>query len=207
MMNKIHALLIRYLTIECYDDIFIKNEFKNFNLITLDKKSSSTGKYHQRENGEVDTIAEHTYEMIYIATKVFPMFGKDKTKGLNENSIGLNTLLLSIYFHDLFKYGLDETSMHTLKNHDELAGQFILKNKSIFENHTIFDKFYDSVRFHSGRWSTNFNNDLFTQLPFFVHITDMLSTNNCIKILDIDIEKLFKNNEEKYEIYKKLLIG
>jgi len=202
-MINLHALLIRYLTIECYSELFLNNGILTNKIFKdiFNKKSSSTGKYHQRENGEVDTIGEHTFEMLYAATKIFSLFGIDKENGIIENSSSLNTIILAIYLHDILKYGENNENTHTAKNHDEIAGIFIFQNKSIFEKHTNFQKLYDAVRFHSGRWSTNFDNKLFTNMPFFTHVLDMLSTYNCLKIEKINIDELFKNNDDKLSLF------
>lgn len=199
----LHALLVRYLTIECYTELFLNDGIMTNDIFKdiFNKKSSSTGKYHKRDNGEVDTIGEHTLEMLYAATKIFPLFGTDKQNGISENSSALNTIILAIYLHDILKYGMNNELIHTTNTHDELAGFFVFQNKLIFEKHTNYQKLFDAVRFHSGRWSTNFKIELFTNMPLFTHMLDMLSTNNCLKIQKIDIPELFKNNEEKLGLF------
>jgi hypothetical protein len=147
-----------------------------------DKPSSSSGKYHLRENGKPDSIADHTYEMLYACTKVM-RFLKIKTKTADSD-----VLLLAIYFHDSKKY-IDINAPHTDRRHDKMIGNTMLLNKNYFlkfltENQaTSLEKI---TRFHSGIWSTDFGPhdslNKFTPEMLFVHILDMLSTNNCLKV-------------------------
>jgi len=148
------------------------------------RPSSSTGKYHRR-NGSVLSIYDHTYEMLICCIRLFSVFNVEiKTKKAD-------ILLFSILLHDAFKYGIDNpfSSQYTDKAHDRLAADIVNDNKSVFMR--IFSEeevnlLEQCLRYHSGRWSsdagTAFN---FTGMPaevFFVHILDMMSTNNLLDI-------------------------
>ena len=60
-----------------------------------DRPSSSTGKYHQKANGEVPSIIEHTFGMFYAATKIIRLFGHAKLSTQNDAIlIGIIQILL-----------------------------------------------------------------------------------------------------------------
>jgi hypothetical protein len=147
------------------------------------RPSSSTGKYHNDENGKTKTVGEHTYEMLQACIGIWRMFDvKSKTE---EGDI----LLLSIIFHDAFKYGKNpESRNYTDNSHDKLCADLIQKGKNTFlkfMNEDSVSVLEECIRFHSGRWSTNAQKNFdFRKLhpfTFFVHTLDMLSANNLIK--------------------------
>jgi hypothetical protein len=144
--------------------------------------SSSTKKYHKKENGDNQRLEEHVYEMLKGGAKIYRLFGDD-IKSPHKDAV-----LLSIVLHDSLKYGPKGDSTHTLRNHDSLGGDIISKNKDTFlrflsENE--FNILEESIRFHSGRWSTeakkDFNFKDYRLETFFLHMLDMLSSNDCLK--------------------------
>ena len=150
--------------------------------------TSSTGKYHQKKDGRVPSCAEHVYEMLYAATKMLRAFN------INKKTSDCDMVLLAVVWHDAFKYGKFGSAKHTDKKHDTIMGDVIAENESILKE--IFSdeqvKILElMVRFHSGKWSTNNNNNdelNFSEFPHYVlliHTLDMLSTANCL-ITDID---------------------
>ena len=149
-----------------------------------EKPTSSTGKYHKKQNGTVPNISEHTYQMLSAGTKLFRMFNIDK------NSTDADTLLFGIALHDSLKYGKDGFIKHTIKSHDRDAADMILKNKQTFLkllNENQFNTLEESVRYHSGQWSSDvkskkdFDFKDYKPKTFFVHILDMLSTADVLK--------------------------
>ena len=152
-----------------------------------ERPSSSTGKYHKKDNGIVQTIADHTYEMLYVCEKCIKIFNiPDKTR---ESDV----LYLGIILHDRFKFGIHNPlyAKHTDRNHDRIAANTVIYNKDKFskilsENQII--KLEEMLRFHSGKWSsdatTNFSFKNLKPETLFVHILDMLSTNNLLKVGD-----------------------
>lgn len=150
------------------------------------KPSSSTGKYHLDDNGKVHSVIEHTYEMLFVCTKIMKLLKVDpKTKNCD-------ILLLSILFHDAFKYGLNNplTRYYTVKNHDKISGDCISSQKNLFRQYyddKEIEVLEECVRYHSGQWSTDIddkNKFTFSKLnpeTMFIHMLDMLSTNNCLK--------------------------
>lgn len=149
-----------------------------------EKPTSSTGKYHKKDNGSVPTIGEHTFEMLYAAKKVISMFGVNKKTGY------LDSLMLSVALHDILKYGANGKRNHTLNDHDRLIADEILGNPKIFlkiMDENEFNNLVDSLRFHSGRWSTDSDMENFKfsdrcSEAMFIHMLDMLSTKDCLKI-------------------------
>jgi hypothetical protein len=150
------------------------------------KLSSSTGKYHKKAGGYVPSVAEHTHEMLYAAVPLLSMFN------IKSKTLEADTLLLSIALHDSCKYGISSNSLFntfTDNRHDKNTADIILEGKETFLklfNEEQFNLLEESVRFHSGRWSTDADKDFsFSKLnpiTMFVHMLDMLSSRNLIKI-------------------------
>ena len=148
------------------------------------RPSSSTGKYHRR-NGSVLTIYDHTYEMLVCCTRLFSIFHiTPKTKKAD-------ILLFSILLHDAFKYGINNpfSAQYTYNAHDRLAANIVNENKAVFMR--VFSEeevnlLETCLRYHSGRWSADAgSNFTFSTMPaevFFIHLLDMLSTNNLLDI-------------------------
>lgn len=164
-----------------------------------DRLSSSSKKYHQDENGHVRTIGEHTYEMLYACSKTLRMFR------VNNRCKEGDLLLLSIFLHDAFKYGIDDplNTRHTDRTHDRIIGNTISRSKDKFSR--IFDDKQVTLmehitRYHSGIWSTDANESFTLKSldpeALFVHILDMLSANNCLKI-PIAVEEIQDNDKTK----------
>ena len=148
------------------------------------KPTSSTGKYHKKLNGDVPDIAEHVYQMLYVAEKMLRMFG------VNSKTPDGDKILIAVALHDSLKYGNLGTRKHTDKEHDKLAADMIASNEGTFKKLFTDEQFYtleEAVRFHSGRWSTDIpKNEKFEWSnlrpeTFFVHLLDMLSTADLIQ--------------------------
>ena len=147
--------------------------------------SSSSKKYHKRDNGEVDTIEEHTYEMLYCCIKIMSIFDiQPKTKDCD-------LILISILLHDSCKYGLESPleRLHTEKTHDRIIGNLVNLSRNTFLKYFSNDEVYlieGMTRFHSGRWSTDADNDFsFKKLDpkiLLIHFLDMCSAKNILKI-------------------------
>ncbi len=149
-----------------------------------DRPSSSSLKYHKRDDGSVPSIAEHTVEMLIAADKIKRMFGNFPVP-VEET----DALFLSIALHDAFKYGPSpKHEAHTTKDHDKLAGDFIVDAmEDVFiphlgkENAALLE---NCVRFHAGRWSTDdgFVDGKIFRFVDLVHTLDMLSRANKLKL-------------------------
>lgn len=164
-----------------------------------DRPASSSGKYHLDEDGHVHSINEHTYEMLHAASKLIRMFG------VVEKSYDADIILLSVLLHDSLKYGKEpQNRPHTDNKHDQLIGDVVMKNKAFFmqlyseEQVNILE---ESVRYHSGKWSTDlksngkvFDSKGFNFQTLTLHILDMLSTNNCLRVPSNGNSVLRENN-------------
>lgn len=148
--------------------------------------TSSTGKYHKKQNGDIPDIAEHVYQMLYAAVKVLRMFNaKPKTTDADK-------ILMAVALHDSLKYGNLGTRKHTDYQHDKLAADMIASNRDTFSKLLTEDQLHtleEAVRFHSGQWSTDIpKNEKFDwstsglkMETFFVHVLDMFSTADIIQ--------------------------
>lgn len=151
-----------------------------------ERPTSSTGKYHKKQNGDVPDIAEHVYQMLYAAVKTMRMFNA------KPKSVEADKILLAVALHDSLKYGNLGTRKHTDYQHDKLAGDMIASNRETFLklfNEEQFHVLEESVRFHSGQWSTdvpknkkfNWSSSNLNMETFFVHVLDMFSTADLIQ--------------------------
>lgn len=148
------------------------------------RPTSSTGKYHVKKEGYVPSVAEHTYEMLHASKKVMKLFN------IEPNTTDADVLLLSVALHDLFKYGVNPDKRKYVDNsHDKIVADKIRENKEILLKLLSVDQFEtleEAIRLHQGRWSTEAVNKFdFNKLhpyTFFVHILDMLSANDCLRI-------------------------
>ena len=151
-----------------------------------DRLASSTKKYHLREDGSVPNVEDHTLEMLYAASKVLSLFNiEKKTKDAD-------IILFSVLLHDAFKYGVQpQNNPHTHRHHDKIAAETIRAARWLFQKDNYTDNQLDileeAVRHHAGRWSTDLNKENFDSKKFnlqtiFLHILDMLSTHNCLRM-------------------------
>ena len=148
------------------------------------KPTSSTGKYHKKQNGDVPVQAEHVYHLLYSTVKLFRMFN------IQPNTSNADKLLFAVALHDSLKYGELGTRKHTSKTHDKDAADMVSQNKDTFEKIMTEEQFFvmeEAIRFHSGQWSTDVpRNKEFTfkdynPETFFIHILDMMSTADLIQ--------------------------
>lgn len=151
-----------------------------------DKSTSSTGKYHKKNNGDIPDIAEHVYQMLYATVKLFRMFD------ITPKTTDADTMLMAVALHDSLKYGNMGTRKHTDTQHDKQAADMIASNKETFMKLLTEEQVYtleEAVRFHSGRWSTDvpknenfdWSKSKLRMETFFVHMLDMLSTADLIQ--------------------------
>lgn len=151
---------------------------------TWDKPTSSTGKFHKKMNGDVPSQGEHTYHLLYAATKIFRMFD------IQSKTTDADKMLFAAGLHDSLKYGNLGTRKHTDRRHDKEAADMVSSNKNTFLKVLTEDQFYsmeEMVRFHSGRWSTDvpkdkkFNFNDYNPETMFIHLLDMMSTADLIQ--------------------------
>lgn len=149
-----------------------------------DKPTSSTGKHHKKKNGHIPTNAEHTYHLVYAVTKISSLFNVYMLSSDGDK------LLFSAALHDSLKYGTLGTLKHTDRKHDKNAADMVSQNKKTFEKIMSEEQFFvleEAIRFHSGRWSSDvpknkkFDFKDYNPETLFLHILDMLSTNDLIQ--------------------------
>jgi len=157
-----------------------------------DKPTSSTRKYHKKENGSIPNIDEHVFEMLYATIKIIRMFGIEK------NTTQGDSLLMSIALHDSMKYGNFGDNPHTDVKHDKRIADLVCSNKDKFLelfNENEFQVLEESLRFHSGRWSSDvgnsnkFNFKDYNPETLLVHFMDMMSTADLIKVWGKDLKE------------------
>jgi hypothetical protein len=145
------------------------------------KPSSSSGKYHLNTAGTVDSLEEHTLDLMRFVDKLATIFGGTK----EEQHYDL--LLLAAALHDSQKYGHDNSLKHTTKEHGVITANLIRKKGpelglSDYEVETLSG----IVEVHDGRWATcnpnsGFKPITFTQLQLFLHVADMASSRRILK--------------------------
>lgn len=166
-----------------------------------DRSSSSSLKYHKRDDGSVPSIAEHTVEMLIAADKIKRMFGNFPVP-VEET----DALFLGIALHDAFKYGMKpEKEEHTTKDHDRLAGNFVNDMEDILITHLGKENaglLEDCVRFHAGRWSTDrgWGNAAAIRFVELVHTLDMLSTADKLKLTPEQIGEYLGRDPEPQSV-------
>jgi ssDNA-binding Zn-finger/Zn-ribbon topoisomerase 1 len=175
VMEEMDALLKANLSPESFKYwIDLRNNLPDI----WDRPVSSTGKYHRRADGSMPTIAEHTYEMVYVGTKTLRIYG-------DTNTPETDALLVGLALHDSLKYGADGDRQHTTNNHDELIADRIKQERLAIPS-TINDKVLEeTVRYHAGRWASKtkgYDLESINLMIFFVHTLDMLSTADCLKV-------------------------
>jgi len=179
--GRVKEILNRNMTERCYK----LWEGLNQMLPTIyNKPTSSTGKHHKKLNGDVPSQAEHIFHLIYSAEILLRMFN------INPKTSEADLLFLAISLHDSLKYGDHGSRKFTDKTHDKLAADMIEGNREallkIFEDEKV-SILAEMVRFHSGRWSTDVPRDgkfdfrNFHPYTFFIHMLDMMSTNDLIQ--------------------------
>lgn len=149
-----------------------------------ERLTSSTGKYHKKLNGEVPNLAEHVYQMLYATVKLLKMFSVEK------NTTDADKFLIAVALHDSLKYGMLGTRKHTNYAHDKEAADMVASNKDNFLRLFTEEQFYvieESIRFHSGQWSTDVPKDKkfdfkdYNPETLFTHMLDMMSTADLIQ--------------------------
>jgi hypothetical protein len=134
----------------------------------------------------VDTIEEHTEEMLYSCIELLSIFNiEPKTKDCD-------VIMLGICLHDACKYGVENPleRLHTDPNHGHLISDIINRSKDTFLKHFSNDEILlleGITRFHDGRWGKDWKENEISWKKLdpkilMVHILDMCSARNLLKI-------------------------
>jgi hypothetical protein len=149
--------------------------------LPFDKPSSSSGKYHLNTAGTVDSLEEHTLDLLRFVDKLVSVFGDTK----EEQHYDL--LLLAAGLHDVNKYGNMNERRHTTKEHGVITANLVKERGIDFGlNDYEIETLYGLIAMHDGRWSTANPNTgykpiTFTQLQLFLHVADMASSRRILK--------------------------
>jgi len=180
-IEKIDQILKKHLTENSFELwIAIRENISNK---CWNKPTSSSGKYHKKEDqgGRVPSVSEHTFEMMYAADKIIPMF---------EGNLNKDIVFLSLALHDAYKYGLVKTCMSTEAKHDKIIADIIKNNQKTFSqalNERDTSILEEAVRRHMGKWGTDapkdFSYEKYSPLVLFLSTLDMMSSKNLIKVL------------------------
>jgi hypothetical protein len=155
---------------------------------TLSRPTSSSGIFHNRDDGSVPTILSHVTTILDACYKT--MISYD----VKPKSSDADLLALAILLHDIYKYGRRNELFNSTYTHDELVASKVWESREMFIE--ILSDYQikiltDIVQFHMGRWASYFkykgNNELdfwkmgFHPFVYYVHLLDMLSSRNCLK--------------------------
>lgn len=139
--------------------------------------ASTTGKHHPKFALGKGGLVRHTKAAIKIAENLL---------NLRQNwELPFDEIIIALIFHDSFKLGENPPAEYTVKNHPELASEFIL--------HYAFSKRYVNIAFelmgiarmigsHMGEWGPMI---LESEAQEFVHMCDYLASR---KFMEIEIE-------------------
>lgn len=203
--TKAKALLSAAMTKPGYE--LLQNEMK---LLpgTWNRFASSSRKYHRKKDGTVPSIIEHTYEMLEAAlmpaeSPMLCLLGVERPVPWGE-SLPVDMVCFAIMLHDSLKYGPKDISIvgssegdnvariarHTTNKHPKLIADWVQIRQKLYEKHfnspVQVDMIIEALRFHAGLWSPEAG-ELFTwrnkfPLSFFVHMLDMMSAGDKIKV-------------------------
>jgi hypothetical protein len=147
--------------------------------LAFDRPSSSSGKYHQNSTGHVDSLEEHTLELMLFVDKLARIFGDSKQEQFYD------PMLLAAALHDVQKYGERNQAPHTTKEHGRITADAIRQCGTEYGlTPEEVDLLAGLILYHDGRWnSTNpgYKPIVFTQLQMFLHIADMASSRRILK--------------------------
>ncbi len=154
-----------------------------------DRPTSSSGKYHKKEDGSIPSNAHHVFEMLFSASKIIRMFGGELVSTQND------IYFMSVVLHDCMKYGKKGNTPHTYNYHDRGMADLLEKNRNALLKHfseAEMEMMIIGVRYHSGQWSKSipkgeiFRFDDYPPIVLFIHTLDMLSTADCLKFPIVD---------------------
>lgn len=138
--------------------------------------ASSSGKYHPEFALGPGGLVMHTKAVVYFLYELF------RSEMYNIDEYHQDLLYLSAIAHDIKKYGESTNTGHTVKNHPELASNFIEKvnkeNKNILKKKDV-DFIKDCVNKHMGIWGDIKPED---ECEKILHIADLLASRREIDI-------------------------
>lgn len=160
----------------------IKNdEIRNFCELLLtdandyffEKPASSTGKYHPKYALGNGGLARHSIAVALIMNDIL------ETNCYKFTSDEKDLLICAAIIHDIKKYGNGNSSF-TVKNHPELAGDYVInesKNAKLKSEYAVFIS--EAVLTHMGQFG---NEEPKTDAQKLLHIADCLASRKYIEV-------------------------
>lgn len=133
----------------------------------FENAASSTGKYHPQYALGNGGLARHSITVALIMNDILETNCYDFTR------IEKDLLICAAIVHDIKKYGNGNSSF-TVKNHPELAGDYVIeecKKTNLKSDYAIF--IYDAVLTHMGQFG---NIQPHTDAQKLLHIADCLAS-------------------------------
>ena len=166
-INKVEDEKLRVLVQDCVGDLP-----RHFWM----KPSSSTGKYHPKDEHLPGGLVLHTCRVVDTAIQLYESHYFDVSK---------DELIVTCILHDCARFGLDEKStMHSIKNHATM-GEWYFRTKSMEVDDTgkhivdygvpdeSLERIAQSIGRHMGRWYTPGPE---SPLDWIVHLADMVAS-------------------------------
>lgn len=138
--------------------------------------ASSSGKYHPDYARSHGGLALHTKAVIMFANEII------RTEMFEINEHEADLIRIACLIHDIKKYGDVKKNMHTLKNHPELASEYLQtiykKNKKLVNKEDV-DIISNMVISHMGIYGDIKPN---TILEKIVHIADSIASRKNVEV-------------------------
>ena len=142
----------------------------------FEKPASSSGKYHPEYSLGDGGLARHSMAVAIILNDIL------ETGCYKFSDTERDLLICAAIVHDIKKYGNGHTQ-HTVKNHPELACEYI-KNEGVgIVNEDLYDKVSELVETHMGQYG---NKKPKTTAQKLLHIADCLASR---RYLNMDFNK------------------
>lgn len=145
--------------------------------------ASSSGKYHPQFALEAGGLVMHTKVVVYFLKELL------RSELYSIDEYHQDMLILSAIAHDIKKYGDGNNTGHTVKNHPELASNYvekINKEKKILKNSDDIEYIKKCIITHMGIWGDIKPE---TEDEKLLHIADLLASRREIDIKFSEEEK------------------
>lgn len=144
--------------------------------------SSSTGKYHPKDEFVEGGLVIHTKRVVKIASHL--------CEALSIEFVEKDCIIAASIMHDLCKNGYPEDKGHTVEGHSylwsELARECVIKND--FLDNDSLKTISRLILFHMGKYDMPYVLDWQDELATVVHIADYLASREDV-IVEVDINE------------------
>ena len=145
--------------------------------------ASSSGRYHPQFALEAGGLVMHTKVVVYFLKELL------RSELYSIDEYHQDMLILSAIAHDIKKYGDGNNTGHTVKNHPELASNYVEKvnkEKKILKNSNDIEYIKKCIITHMGIWGDIKPE---TEDEKLLHIADLLASRKEIDIKFSEEEK------------------